>query len=589
MRRPEMEFTQDPLKLIAGISEKANKTINFLNYIEMFFRYNNSSQGKITKYYRAIIQLFAVLSLSFYSVKIIAADSKCPRKVEIMAYGFNEASPETFKNLGKINYEQRWLKDNSFNRMVFLRNFRGLFESSRLILNVKDQPEYSLTATFCKSTNIDTGEPISYLSIVLSFNGGEGCYQGFSYFYSDSDIPCYYHSQKLLSWFSQAPGHDITAHVPLMAAQISISKIENTMTAFEQIPVSAEFKETPEWCNEPGLKAQSGRQLVIYVENFKSGAPPMEGATHPVRLLVRSQNGTIINGEFITEDPNIKVFTISPLDVGKSAFIKIDYRPPDGEDNSDVLTIYNSCDVYYEKEVPLSETKKGSMILEVENQCGWEGTISKVETMEAGKNGSVLAALSPGGEYDISKNWKIRLKLKRTGDRFNAVLFEFDQALLLNFKDEYDQTMFKMEREGRLIEGKSKETASSRGRSLSASECDLKLLVDKEKTTYRIYGSINVQGIPIRGNDEMDIKVKPINEELEEGTNGTTGIDEKIEISGTFKPEGPEKIPLELKGSIDLLKDLPEDFKKFLETLGGKQTQLLFWDLKRKNTIVRKG
>jgi hypothetical protein len=209
--------------------------------------------------------------------------------------------------------------------------------------------------------------------------------------------------------------------------------------------------------------------------------------------------------------------------------------------------------------------------------------------MEAGKNESVLAALTPGGEYDISKNWKILLKLKRTGDRFNAVLFEFDKAYLLKFKDEYDQTMFKMEREGRLIEGKSKETASSSGRSLSASECNLKLLIDKEKGTYRIYGKIDVQGISIRGKDEMDIKVKPINEELEEDAEGTTGIDERIEISGTFKPEGPEKIPTELKGSIDLLKDLPEDFRKFLETIGGKQTQILIWDIKRKNTIVRKG
>lgn len=536
--------------------------------------------------YKLILVCITIASLP---ATLSAADSDCPRKVEVMAYGYKDAPPGTYGKLGKLTYQKRWIDDNSFNRVVFLKEFQGLFRSNRLRLNIMNKPEYSLTATFSKTTDLEKGQPMSCLTIVLAFNGGKGCYDGLSFSWIDERFPCAYHFQKLLTWSTQAPGHDPAAHVSLMSAKINISQIENTLTSLEQIPVGAEFRKTPEWCNEPGLQAQSGGKLEIIVEKFKTSQPPMQGAAHQVRIIATAQKGTITNGQFIAEDPKAKVFTIYPSEVSTSAFVQIYYTPPDGEDNSDILTIYNSCDVYYTTEVPLNQTTKGSMLLEVENQCGWEGTISKRETMEAGEKESILAAITPGGEYDISKNWKIQLKLKRTGDRLNSVLFEIDQARLVNFEDELDATLTRMEREGRVIESKTKQTASADSRTLSASECEISLMIDKEKGIYWIRGGIDVQGIPIRGTDEMDIKVKPIDANIDENAEGTTVIDEEIEVSGTFKPEGPEKIPTELKGNKDLLKDVPPEFREFLEDLGGKQSNIFRWDLKRKPAIVRKG
>jgi hypothetical protein len=374
-----------------------------------------------------------------------------------------------------------------------------------------------------------------------------------------------------------------------MAERINVDKIENTMAAYEQIPISAEFRKIPEWCNEPGLKAQSGGILEIIVENFKTSQPPMQGAAHEVRIIARAEKGNIKNGLFNAEDPKARVFTISPSEVRTSSTVQIYYKPPDGEDNSDIITIYNSCDIYSTNVVPLNQTAIGSMLLEVENQCGWEGTITKRETMEAGEKESILAALTPGGEYDISKNWKIQLKLKRTGDQPNSVLFEIDQARLENFQDEMDATLTKMEREGRKIESKTSEAASAGGRNLSESECRLRLSIDKEKRSYWMSGKINVQGIQIRGKDEMDIKVNPVDAEIDEDADGTTGIEEEIDVSGSFKPEGFENIPEEIKGSKDFMKELPPEFKKLMEDLGGKQSNILRWDFRRKATIVRKG
>jgi hypothetical protein len=219
----------------------------------------------------------------------------------------------------------------------------------------------------------------------------------------------------------------------------------------------------------------------------------------------------------------------------------------------------------------------------------WEGFLSKSESMKAGENGSLLAALTPGGEYDISKNWTINFRMKLKQSQSSVFVFETEKAVLFKFNDDLDATLTRMEREGRAIKSETKETASDYGRNLTSSECNLRLVIDCKQNTYQLIGKIEIEGIQIQGKDEMDIKVKPINADIDEDAGGTTGIDEEIEVSGTFKPEGPEKIPTELKGSRDLLKEIPEEFKEFMEDLGGKQTNIIKWTFKRNSVIIKKG
>jgi hypothetical protein len=325
----------------------------------------------------AFISVLAIMNSIGFSA--FPSNSNCPRKIEVMAYGYKDAPPGTIGKLGKLTYQKRWIDDNTFNLVVFLKEFQGLFRSDRLLLNIKDHPEYSLTATFSKTSNLETGQPMSCLTIVLAFNGGRVCNDGLSYSWIDERFPCAYHYYVLLKWTSQAPGHDISAHVPLMASQINIGEIENKMTAFEQIPISAEFEKEPEWCDEEKLKLQSHGKLTINIVKFKAEAPPVEGSTHQVRIVVRAQKGTITNGDFIIADPFAKVFTISPQDVGGSARVIVYYQPPDGEDKSDIITVFNSCDVYYTSEVPLNQTTIGSILQEVVKVCnvhGYSGTIT---------------------------------------------------------------------------------------------------------------------------------------------------------------------------------------------------------------------
>ena len=247
----------------------------------------------------------------------------------------------------------------------------------------------------------------------------------------------------------------------------------------------------------------------------------------------------------------------------------------------------DGCDKEEEVQGPMEEPDKSyelerNMVLDCEDS-GFSGTISMYETMGAGENQSLLAALTPGGEYSISKNWLIALSFIPSGTNSELLNYKIDRATLMSFSDELAQTMFRMEREGRRIEGRVVETAEAGGRSLSPSECDLRLIIDTVSGKYWVKGEIHVEGIEIKGTDEVDIKVKPINKEIDEEAEGTTGIDEEIEISGTFTTVRSGDLPEELNGTKDLLKDVPEEFRELMEDLGGAQTQLLNWNLIRSN------
>lgn len=244
------------------------------------------------------------------------------------------------------------------------------------------------------------------------------------------------------------------------------------------------------------------------------------------------------------------------------------------------------CDKEEEVPGPLEEPDKNyvlekNLVLDCEDS-GFSGTISMYETMGAGENQSLLAALTPGGEYNLSKNWMISLSFKPVEMKSKLLNYKIERATLMSFSDEYAQTMFRMEREGRRIEGRARETAEARGRSLSSTECNLRLIIDTLSGKYWLKGEINVEGIEIKGTEEMDIKVKPVDKEIDEEAEGTTGIDEEIEISGTFTTVKPGELPGELKGTKDLFKDLPEEFREFMEDLGGAQTILINWHLYRK-------
>ncbi len=554
----------------------------------------------------ALIGLTAAFLLAAAGLgPLLAATSDCPRNCEVWAYGYQEPEPGTYRMIRDVKILQTIAKDGSFTRGVFLEHFAAVFSGSRLMLDTKNKPEYSLTATFTKIIEINTSKPYSVLTVALGFNGGQtgSGYGSLTWITADisgdlenpdyrnfrNDIPCHYHKERLHTWLTVSEGYDITAHVPLMAEKVKASEINNILTRYEQIPIEAVFGKTPYWCDRSD---DTPRPETIEIEGLRAAQGRLEKVSyaHSVRIIVSAEKGTFVRGTPLAGDPKSHVFEFASQSVNGDNPFLLNYIPPEGEDNSDVITVYNSCEIRYESVIPLSETKKGSMLLQIENQCGWEGTLTMTETMEAGEKESLLAALTPGGKYDISKNWGVRFKLKREADAGGRFRYAADEARLLSFKETLEATLFMMEREGRRIEATSKEGATSRGRSLSKGECDLDFIVDTNKGTYRLWGEIDVRGISIQGRDEIEIKVRPVDEAHGEDPGGTTGIDESVEIAGTFdKSKTPGGVPEELKGRKDLMQEVPAGFREFLEDLGGKQKYVMTWELKRKAVRVTKG
>jgi hypothetical protein len=539
--------------------------------------------------------MFAV-ALSLAALALPAASSDCERSCEAYAYGYKEVAPGTFRKIRGVEIPISRVKDPSFHRGVFLEHFKSIFAGSRLKLEgpVAD-PEYILDATFTKFTEINTGKPYSVLTISLGFNWNSATSirwleEDFSgdpakpdFRKSRNWVPCHYREPELASWRSVAEGHDVAAHVPAMRGQISAAQVDSLLTRYEQIPIHAACDEKPSWCE----LASRDLPITLRFTKMKPAAGKLPGAAlyHSVRLVVRAEKGKIINGTMLNGDEKARVFSFLASGVADNT-LQVEYQPPEGADRSDIVMVYNSCEIRREDVAPLADTEKKDKLLEIENQCGWEGTLSMKESMAAGEKGSGLASLLPGMEYDLSSNWTIALKMKREDKDGDVTRYEVEEATLKSFQDTMDATLAKMEREGRKIEAKTDQTAKASGRRLGKNECDFELVIDSKAGSYSLAGAIDVRGIRVKGRDEMEIKVKPVNKEIGEEPGGSTGIDEKIEISGEFPPAEPPCVPEELKGSRDLMDEVPDEFREFLEDLGGKQSYVQCWELKRKPVRV---
>ncbi len=107
---------------------------------------------------------------------------------------------------------------------------------------------------------------------------------------------------------------------------------------------------------------------------------------HEVRIVVRAEKGKILNGIVSSADEKARIFHFSATDVGRTT-LTVDYEPPGEADRSDTIAVYNSCEVRYESVIPYTDTKKNAKLVEIENQCGWEGTLSMKESLAAGRRG----------------------------------------------------------------------------------------------------------------------------------------------------------------------------------------------------------
>jgi len=369
-----------------------------------------------------IVVIF-VLCAAIVQVSNAQADNMCPRGVYVNVFAFKDIGGD----------KEDLVPDPDFTIQKFLDIFGKFFASPRLSFKPSIHPEYSLTATFIKiNGRPGGGADKSLLAIAFSFMGGEISDESRSIGGQfGSDRIYYSFGANLLVVTSKAGGHDPASHVPMIQAELKKeTPLDDIIVGYEQIPISAHTDDTLSCQYEPTYPG------LIYFDSFKAAAPVYRyGAVpyaHYVRIVARAQNGSIENGEPIKEDPSAKAFHFSPTDLSRWKE-EIHYVPPGGDDKSDVLTLYNSCDICYEWVVPLNETKKHSKLAEIKIDCRREWDVNYTFTEQLSYTSPELKT---GRQYSLTVKGRVHFKKH---DRIDDV-YESDSATI-ELSDNINQHM----------------------------------------------------------------------------------------------------------------------------------------------------
>ena len=117
-------------------------------------------------------------------------------------------------------------------------------------------------------------------------------------------------------------------------------------------------------------------------------------------------------------------------------------------------------------------------------------------------------------------------------------------------------------------------SAEVRARNLSPSECDLELIIDRKKKTYRIEGILDVANITEEVEDQLQVDVPPIYHGEQDSDEQTIEYQEEILFGGKFEEESPET----LEGSLDEIGELPPEFQEFMKDAAGDISSKIRWN-----------
>ena len=180
-----------------------------------------------------------------------------------------------------------------------------------------------------------------------------------------------------------------------------------------------------------------------------------------------------------------------------------------------------------------------------------------------------------GIQYKGVTNWKLDVvfKLDRANERVR--IYELKSAKF-NFSSTLEHEWTMEAKEGKIQSGGN--WAAEEGRKLGPSECDLELIIDLKKKTYKIEGLLHVKNITEKMEGKFELDVPPIHGGEKESDEQMMEHREEILIEGEFSGDSP-KI---LEGYLDEMQDIPSEFREYLEGWAGNIEGEIHWSLKQK-------
>ena len=348
--------------------------------------------------------------------------------------------------------------------------------------------------------------------------------------------------------------------------------VKNLAKSFMSPPlddVLHDYERMPESCIiEPETEeVESGEEITITVKDINDSKGRISQSFQ--RVLAKVEKGEIKNG--VKQYDEYSVFEV------KNGKVEIQYQAPDEcKEQTETVIIYNSCNINEEMELALPADKIEEKEFEIVcNQ--WEGTIESRFTLDSSGDESLITALMPKSKYQAITNWKMDVVFKLDRGNERVQIYEIKSA-----KFKFSSTLeheWKLKGKHGKIQTEGDWTAQAEARNLSPSECDLELIIDLKKKTYKIEGILHVKNITEKVEGEVEVVVTPIIHDGQKDTDDQM-IEhrEEILIAGEFT----EDFPWELEGSLDEMKETPPEFQEFMEGLAGQITSKIRWKLERK-------
>lgn len=375
------------------------------------------------------------------------------------------------------------------------------------------------------------------------------------------------------SWDSWSAGTDPAGHKADIISGIDAAPpFHEIAWDYEMMPVSIEMEPEKE-CVE------YGERVFIDMKNFKDRNGRDAG---PGILQTGCENRFVFtteHGKILLPEKN----KIGEREWGASiVYDHHSYQAPEsgecGDCKEDTITVYNSCDVLDSSVHPYSQTRRREKIHEIfiDIACGWQGTIAYSGGLLT-KGGESIAGLGLGkGEAEASLTWRLDVvfKLDRENDRVR--IFELESAQLSLTDVLEGEALWEGEAGKTTMGGRSE--AEVRGRNLSRSECDLELIFDRRKKTYKIEGILDVKDIQEISETEVLVDMPPIRGGEKDTGDQPVDYREEILIQGKYSEDNPE----EIKGLRDEIKELPAEFVEFMEAMAGKVSGKMRWRLEKK-------
>ena len=419
-----------------------------------------------------------------------------------------------------------------------------------------------------KGRVIQKGPFRSHLVMTLWFVGGKPVDRGSGRSGVDHNF-----TKWIKDWESWSEDTDPLSHKAAILSQIQATPpLHEIAWDYERMPVTIEMepeKECVEYDEEVRINIKSSR------DREGRNAQPFYGGGCDNRFVFTTEHGKIL-----LSDEN----KIGENEWATSAdYNYYMYQAPSadecGDCKEDTITVYNSCDVLDPDVYPYSQTQKNEKIYEItiDIGCDWEGTIASTFGSSAEGDESLITALMPKSKYKGITNWELDVvfKLDRGNERvkiyeLKSAKFSYSGTTELDWKLKGKHGKFQTEGDW---------AAQVEARNLSPSECDLELIIDLKKKTYKIEGVLHVKNITEKFKGEVEVVVTPIIHEGQKDTDDQM-IEHKEEV--LIEGEFSEDFPWELEGSLDEMKTTPPEFQEFMEAMAGDISSKIRWKLDRK-------